>query len=476
MSVTLYRALCARDRRFDGVFFVGVTTTGIYCRPVCNARTPGRDRCVFFTRAAEAERDGFRACFRCRPELSPGHAPVDAVPRLATAALRRIEQGALNEGSVESLAKELGVTDRHLRRAVVEAVGVSPVELAQSARLAFAKRLLQDSSLKVSDIALASGFQSVRRFNSAFRARFERPPTAIRRQLGKPEVDGVRLVLDYRPPLAWDTLLAFFAERALAGVEHVEGGVYRRTVALEGARGWVEVMPHSSRPALVANVSTSLLGVVMPLVDGLRALFDLDAQPIQIDAHLRRDPALRRRVVATPGLRVPGSLDGFELAVRAVLGQQVTVRAGVTLASRLVQRYGAPLKNAPPALTHLFPTPKVIAQASVDGVSALGLPRARASALIGLARAMGDGLVLQRGHTSVESTVQALRSMPGIGEWTAQYIAMRALAWPDAFPASDLGVLRALRRPGAAQSSKRAQAWSPWRAYAVMHLWTGGAP
>ena len=469
---TCYRALCARDHRFDGVFFVGVTTTGIYCRPVCTARTPRRDRCLFFARAVEAEREGFRACFRCRPELAPGHAPIDALPQLAAAAIRRIEHGALNEASVEALAQELGVTGRHLRRAVVEAVGVSPVALAQSTRLAFAKRLLHDSSLKLSDIAFASGFQSVRRFNSAFRQRFDRAPAAIRRELAAAREPSLRLLLDYRPPLAWHTLLTFLADRVIPEVESTQAGLYRRTVSLLGKTGWVEVQPHPTRPALVATLSTSLLGVLMPLVNRLRALFDLDAQPEQIDSHLRRHAVLRPLVRRVPGLRVPGAFDGFEIAVRAVLGQQVTVRAGITLAGRLAERFGVPVTDAPTGLSRLFPTAAAVAKTTVDAIAGLGMPRSRAQALISLAQAVEGGLTLDSG-APLDATLQQLVALPGFGDWTAQYIAMRALSWPDAFPAADLGVLKALKASTAKESRHQAEAWRPWRAYAVLRLWNG---
>jgi AraC family transcriptional regulator of adaptative response / DNA-3-methyladenine glycosylase II len=479
VSETFYRALRARDPRFDGVFFIGVTTTGIYCRPVCTARPPRRDRCVFFKRPAEAEAEGFRACFICRPELAPGNAPVDAVPRLAESAVRRIEQGVLNDASVEELAAELGVTDRHLRRAMVDTLGVSPVELAQTARLAFAKRLLQDSGLKLADIAFASGFQSVRRFNSAFRARFDRSPTQVRRVLlhsdgARAEAGAVTLRLDYRPPLAWDALLSFLAYRAIPGVEQVQDGVYRRTVTLQGKRGWVAVAPHGRKSALVATVSGSLLGVLMPLVSRLRALFDLDAHPEEIDAHLGRHRPLKALVRRTRGLRVPGTCDGFETAVRAVLGQQVTVRAATTLAGRVVERFGEKLSDAPDGLTHLFPAPAALARASVDQVAKLGMPGARAQALIGLARAVNEGLELRSG-APLEPTLDRLRALDGIGEWTAQYLAMRALSWPDAFPASDLGVLRALNAKNARDAMERSEPWRPWRAYAVLHLWNGGS-
>jgi len=468
MSDTYYRALQARDPRFDGVFFVGVTTTGIYCRPVCTARLAGRARCVFFPTRVDAEREGFRACFRCRPELAPGNAPVDAVPRLVDQAVRRIEQGALNDDSVDALAEELGVSGRHLRRAMTDQLGLSPVELAQHARLSFAKRLLQDSALPLAELAFAAGFQSVRRFNSAFRAHFGRAPSSLRRE--RPEAGGdVRLRLDYRPPLAWDALLKFLAFRAIPGVEAVAGGAYHRTAELDGRRGWVSVAHDGGR--LAAAVSASLLGALMPLVARLRSLFDLDAHPAQVDAVLKKHPVLRARVRRHPGLRVPGAFDGFETAVRAVLGQQISVKGATTLAGRLVQRFGRPLPGAPAGLTHVFPSAGMLARATVDDVAKLGMPGARARALIGLAAAIDGGLHLARG-APVEPTLEKLKELPGIGEWTAQYLAMRALSWPDAFPASDLGVLKALGVKDAKQSLKHAEVFRPWRAYATLHLWS----
>ncbi|HSN89979.1 MAG TPA: AlkA N-terminal domain-containing protein, partial [Anaeromyxobacteraceae bacterium] len=359
---TCYRALAARDRRFDGLFLVGVSTTGVYCRPVCPARTPGRDRCRFFAHAAEAEREGFRACFRCRPELSPGQGPVDASPRLVAAATARIEAGFLNEGSVDQLARGLGVTGRHLRRALEGALGLSPVELAQSRRMALAKQLLQDTGLPVAEVAFAAGFRSLRRFNALFRARFGRPPTALRREAGATAApDGaLTLRLDFRPPLDWEALLAFLAARATAGVEEVAGDAYRRTVRLGERSGWVEVRRDPDRPALRAAVSLSLAGALMPLAARLRALFDLDARPDAVADHLARDPLLRRSVRRHPGLRVPGAFDGFETAARVVLGQQVSVRAATTLAGRLTAALGDPVATPFPALTRLGPAARAV--------------------------------------------------------------------------------------------------------------------
>jgi AraC family transcriptional regulator of adaptative response / DNA-3-methyladenine glycosylase II len=472
-SDTCYRAIEARDPRFDGVFFVGVRTTGIYCRPVCRARTPARDRCVFYHHAAEAERDGFRACFRCRPELSPGNGPVDAVPRLVEAALARIDAGALNEGSVDTLARDLGVTGRHLRRALAAEIGVSPVELAGARRLALAKQLLQDTRLPLAEVAFASGFASVRRFNALFRTRFGAPPSSLRRARGPAApAETISLRLDYRPPLDWEALLAFIAGRAVPGVEAVEGGVYRRAVRGREGAGWVAVAPDPARPCLRAEVSLSLAGDLMPIVAKLRGVFDLDAHPAAIAAHLGKDPRLAPLVASRPGLRVPGAFDGFELAVRTILGQQVTVRAATALSGRLADAFGDPVDGPSPAVRRLFPLPEVIARASEDAIAALGMPGARARAVIALARAIGRGGLRLERRGDPARIGAALEELPGVGSWTAAYIAMRALGWPDAFPASDLGLRNALGGITARAAEARAEAWRPFRAYAALHLWT----
>jgi AraC family transcriptional regulator of adaptative response / DNA-3-methyladenine glycosylase II len=470
---TCYRALAARDRRFDGVFLVGVSTTGVYCRPICPARTPGRDRVHFFARAAEAEREGFRACFRCRPELAPGQGPVDAGPRLVAAAAARIEAGFLNEGSVDELASGLGVTGRHLRRALTDALGLSPVELAQSRRMALAKQLLQDTDLAIAEVAYAAGFRSLRRFNALFRARFGRPPSALRREAGAAAAarDGaLSLRLDFRPPLDWEALLAFLAARATAGVEEVAGGAYRRTVRLGEKVGWVEVRLDPARPALRAAASLSLAGALMPLAARLRALFDLDSHPDAVVEALARDPLLRRSVRRRPGLRVPGAFDGFETAARVVLGQQVSVRAATTLAGRLAAALGEPLETPFPALRRLSPDPGEVAGAGEDRLAGLGMPGARARALGALAGAVSEGRLALDRH-GLHDGLARLRAVPGVGDWTAQVLAMR-LGDPDAFPAGDLGVRHALGAGGAREAEARAEGWRPWRAYAAVHLWT----
>ncbi|MBK9001279.1 MAG: DNA-3-methyladenine glycosylase 2 family protein [Myxococcales bacterium] len=471
-----YSALASRDCRLDGVFFVGVTTTGVYCRPVCPARTPGRSRCVFFESAAHAERAGFRACFRCRPELAPGSAPVDAVPQLVRAALRKIDAGALNEQSVEELARSLGVSERHLHRALVDALGLSPVELAQTQRLALAKRLLHDSSLGMTEIAFAAGFSSVRRFNSAFRGRFGKPPSALRSGPASSAAGAgsVRLRLDYRPPLAFTSHLGFLAARALPGVEFVEGERYRRVVRIGDRTGWLSVERDPTRPALSAEVSLSLADKLPAVVAGLRRLFDLDAKPEEIDRRLVRDPRLSRYVKRTPGRRVPGAFDGFETAVRAVLGQQVSVKGATTVAGRLVERFGPRVETPFPELRRVFPSSGVLTRARVSELAALGMPGARARALMELARAVEAGLDLSPG-AALEPTLRALGELPGFGDWTTQYVAMRTLSWPDAFPATDLGVQKALGTKSKAAALAMAEAWRPWRAYATLHLWAEGA-
>ncbi|MBS2011621.1 MAG: helix-turn-helix domain-containing protein [Deltaproteobacteria bacterium] len=474
LSVDWYRVIQTRDARFDGVLFVGVTTTGVYCRPVCTARTPGRDRCRYFRSAAEAEREGFRACFRCRPELAPGTSTVDASARLAALAMRRIEEGT---SDIDELAGSLGVSARHLRRVLEAELGVSPVELLQTKRAGLARQLLLGTTLPVTDIAFASGFASIRRFNSVVRERFGRTPTELRAKAraasGRARREGLVLRLDYRPPLDWDALIAFLGARAIPGVELAEGGVYRRTVRIGDHTGVLSVRPDPSRAALVCEASLTLAPVVLQVVARVRRLFDLDARPTIIADHLARDPRLAPLVRAAPGLRLPGSFDGFEMAVRAILGQQVTVKGATTLAGRIVARVGAPLDVAgttAPGLTHVFPRPEDLADGRA--LSSLGMPQARADAIAALARAVRDDRVSLDPRASVEKTMEALRELPGIGEWTAQYVAMRALGWPDAFPATDLGIRNALGDDALA----KAEAWRPWRAYAVMHLWRTHVP
>lgn len=465
-----HRALVARDARFDGVFFVGVSTTGIYCRPVCPARTPRADRCTYFVHAAEAEHAGFRACFRCRPELAPGTASVDARPRLVRAALDAIERGALEHGGVEPLAERLGVTSRHLRRTIEAELGVTPIEIETTRRLGVAKLLLADTSLPLAQVALASGFGSVRRFNAAFQARFERKPSEVRRSLdraGRHSAD-LRLRLDHREPLDWDALLAFVAPRAIPRAERVVDGAYERAVAIGDVVGWIRVRPLDARAALSLEVSSALAMHAARLARGVRDLFDLDARPDRVAAALASDGTMGAMVKRRPGLRVPGAIDPFEIAVRAVLAQQVSVAAATTLIGRVTERFGRPIETGLPGLDRAFPDALTLAEMTAKQIVTIGLPGSRARALASLARAVARGEIDLSGLTPPREVVARLVELSGIGPFTAEVIAMRALRDADAFPAGDLVLARRLGKHALA----RAEAWRPFRAYAAMHLWT----
>jgi AraC family transcriptional regulator of adaptative response / DNA-3-methyladenine glycosylase II len=465
-----YRALLAHDSRFDGRFFVGVATTRIYCRPVCTARTPNRGNCRFFPSAAAAEAVGFRPCLRCRPELAPGYAVVDANRRLAQAAAGRIEDGGLAEASLAELAQSLGVTDRHLRRVFQEEFGVTPVEYAQTQRLLLAKRLLTDTDMQVIDVAMAAGFASLRRFNALFRSRYRMTPSDLRstRAASRP-VETLAFDLGYRPPYDWDAMLAFLEKRAICGVEAVEGRTYLRTLRIDvkgkTITGWVSVTPSRKRSALRAKVSASLAGALPIVLARVKHLFDLSCHPEEIAE------TLGPLASAHPGLRLPGAADGFEVAVRAILGQQVTVKAAATIAGRFVEAFGDSLETPYPFLTRVFPRPQAIAALDPARIAERGIIASRARAIVALAREMAEGRLRLDPTAEVNATVAALEALPGVGPWTAQYIAMRALAWPDAFPHPDVAVLKAMKETNGKRALETAESWRPWRGYAVLHLW-----
>ena len=475
-----YRALRTRDARFDGRFFVAVRSTGIFCRPVCPARTPKREHCLFMSCAAAAQEAGYRPCLRCRPESSPGTPAWQGTSSSITRALRLIAEGALDRGSVADLAARLGLGERHLRRLFVQHLGASPLSVAKTRRVLFAKQLIDDSRMPMTQIAHAAGFSSVRRFNSEMQASYGRSPTALRKGSAGPTKGnaglGVPLRLSFREPFDWAGLLDFLAQRAIPGVEQVDGTHYLRTFELDGQVGWVRVERVPGRNQLVAHVQGAGTGRLIGVAQRLRRLFDLDADPSEIGQLLKRDPHLRRVLRKHPGLRVPGAWDPFELAVRAVLGQQISVKGARTLAGRLVSQHGAAV-GAPEGLTHLFPTPATLASADLTQA---GLTGARARTINGLASAVADGSLPLEAADSLEQTVAGLCALPGIGEWTAQYIAMRALGEPDAFPAADLGLRKALARegelPSARMLTQRAQAWRPFRAYAALLLWRSPTP
>ena len=483
MTITLdparcYAAVRSRDRRFDGRFFAGVVTTGVYCRPVCPVRPAKPENVRWFACAAAAEAAGFRPCRRCRPEASPGTPAWSGTSAVVARALRLIAAGALDEGGVDGLADRLGLGARQLRRLFATHLGASPAEVARARRAHFARTLLDETDLPMAEVAFSAGFGSIRDFNHALRATFGRTPTALRRARGRrgPVANhgGVTVRLAFRPPLDWSGLLGFLAPRATPGVEAVADGVYRRTIAIGDGAGTIEVRAAAGEPHLLMRVRLARPERLLQVVARARRLFDLDADPVPIADHLAASPELAPLVARRPGLRVPGAWDAFELAVRAVLGQQVTVRGATTLAGRLVRAFGTPLDRAEDGLTHLFPRPEALADADL---AALGLPRARAATIRALAGAVASGEVVLDASRGLEDAVARLAAVPGIGAWTPHYVAMRALGEPDAFPAADLGLRRALGngagRLAPARVAERAEAWRPWRAYAVMHLWAG---
>ncbi len=479
-----YRAILTRDRRFDGRLFIAVTTTGVYCRPVCPARTPRRENVQFYASAAAAHEAGFRPCLRCRPEISPDLAAWHGTSNTVSRALGLIEGGALDEGDVEGLADRLGVGERQLRRLFKQHLGASPMAVAQTRRVLLAKQLIRDTRLSMAEVALAAGFGSVRRFNETFQELYGRPPGSLRRSSGSgasvAATGEVTLRLAYRPPYDWNAMLSFLALRAIPGVEAVSEGVYARSIALNGDHGAIFVEPDKGAFAR-ATIRFPRLAALPAIIARIRRVFDLAADPLTIDAHLAEDSVLAPLVASRPGLRVPGAWDGFELAVRAILGQQITVSAARRLAGHLAAAHGKSLEDAranAAGVTHVFPDPVQLAAADL---STVGMPRARIRALESLAQAVVTDPLLFSAHQSLDEAIARLRALNGVGEWTAQYIAMRQLREPDAFPVGDVGLLRALadadgHRPTAAELLARAERWRPWRAYAVLHLWAASAP
>ena len=467
---TCYRALRARDARFDGRFFVAVSSTRIYCRPVCTVRPPRRENCRYFPSAAAAESAGYRPCLRCRPELAPGNATIDAVQRTARAAALLIEAGSVNEDGIEAAAERLGVTDRHLRRAFQTEFGVSPVAFAQTQRLLLAKQLLTDTRMPVTEVAYASGFGSVRRFNALFRERYRLRPRELRKALLPAAAgDALAFELGYRPPYDWRAIADFLGARAIAGVEACDRTAYRRTVRISSGgawhSGWIEIAPARNKPALRVTVAASLGKALPPMLARVKALMDLACHPAEV-AHALGPLAARR-----PGMRVPGAFDGFEIALRAILGQQVSVAAARTLAGRFAEAFGDPLETPFESLRTLFPTADRIAALPYRRIARLGVPAVRARSILALACAVAGGELDLAPGAQIEATLAKLRALPGIGEWTAQYIALRALAWPDAFPHADYGVMKAMKLADPKRVLAAAERWRPWRAYAVMHLW-----
>lgn len=503
-----YRALESRDARFDGLIFVGVASTGIYCRPVCPARTPKFSNCDFFGSAAAAQDAGFRPCLRCRPEAAPDLASWRGTSNSVSRALALIAEGALDgeDASVVKLAERLGLGERQLRRLFLQHLGASPISVAQTRRVLFAKQLIHDTHMPMTEVAMAAGFSSVRRFNETFLDLFHRPPSALRRKNSAPgkEEKDVVLRLSYRPPYDWHNMIAFLRDRAIRGLEVVEGERYLRTVEVEGKLGSVEVWHLAEKQSLGVRIRFPDVRSLPAIVGKIRRLFDLGADIETIDDHLSGDPALAPLVAERPGLRAPGGWDGFEVAVRTVLGQQISVKAARYLAEQLVGLYGRSVPESfriHTGLSHVFPSARRLASTATIGI---GMPDARLAALKAVAQASVSDPNLFRPFGSVEETVARLQTIRGIGGWTAQYIALRAIREMDAFPSGDIGLLRGIaainaNRDSAKKRSKiesgasraaarvktngkaasdllmRAECWRPWRAYAAQHLWAAQA-
>lgn len=472
------RARRAKDPRFDGLFFTAVRSTGIYCRPVCPAPTPKRENIAYFANPAAATAAGYRPCLRCRPELSPeafAQVREDAVRR----ALAMIAEGALQDGSTTALAARVQLSARQLQRVFLAHVGATPHAVHATRRLLLAKQLLTETVLPVTDVALAAGFNSLRRFNTAFKAGCGMPPSAIRRQASATAVPSgtLQLRLGYRPPLDFPLLLAFLAKRAIPGIERVNADSYERVIGPPKTSSWLRVRAVAERPELLLEIGDADPRAIPEIVRRVRRMFDLDADLHAVHATFANDALLAEAIAQRPGLRVPCGWDGYELAVRAVLGQQISVAGATTLARRLVDAWGDARTDAASkqiGLDRAFPSPQRLRDAPLETI---GLPRTRAATLRALSAAVVEGRLSFEGGQRLDAFVERAVALPGIGAWTAQYIAMRALALPDAFPAGDL-VLQQRLGPdaGVTRLSERAtearsQAWRPWRAYAVLHLW-----
>ena len=470
------RARLSRDPRFDGQFFVGVKTTGIYCRPICPANSPKSENVTFYPTAAAASEAGYRPCLRCRPECAPGTPAWSGTSTTVRRGLRLIAGGALEDSNVEELADRLGVTSRHLRRLFTQHLGASPLSVAHTQRLHFAKRLIDQTSLPMQDIAVAAGYGSVRRFNDAFKKSYGRSPRELRRRSAGAATgsgSGLTVRLSYRKPFDWNALSRFFADRAIPGVESVADGRYQRSVVIDGASGVIELRHEDG------NVLLTLFGIETPalfsIVQRAREILDLDAPVDDIASLLSSDPVLKKRLRSQPGVRVPGAWDGFELTIRAILGQQVSVKAATTLAGRVAARYGDKLNvGVDTPLKYLFPRPERLMRARFNN---LGMVGSRAETIRRVSRAVVDGTLSFDPSQDPDAFCESLTAIRGIGDWTAQYVAMRALKHPDAFPSSDLGLLKAFDTAGGkrmrpAELSEMSGGWRPWRAYAALLLWS----
>jgi AraC family transcriptional regulator of adaptative response / DNA-3-methyladenine glycosylase II len=462
-----------KDARFDGWFFAGITSTGIYCRPSCPARTPKRENRRFFASAAAAQMAGFRACKRCRPDASPGSPEWDTRADLVGRLMRLIGDGVVDREGVTGLASRVGFSERHVHRCLVDAVGAGPLALARAQRAQAARILLETTELRMAPLALAAGFASIRQFNDTVREVFASTPSELRRRARRGDgrrrpADGIALRLPYRAPLEAEELIAFLGTRAVPGVEEIVDGAYRRSLRLPHGAAVVELRPAEDH--IQATLHLDDLRDLGPAVQRCRRLLDLDSDPQTIVEQLGPDPLLGPLVKAAPGRRVPGHVDAHELAVRAVLGQQVSLAGAATLAGRLTETHGEPLAKPLGGVTHLFPSAEALASADVAG-----MPASRRAAIKALASALATGEIELGAGADRAKAQQQLLALPGIGPWTVSYVAMRALRDPDAFLPADLGIRKALQYlgqdPSPAGALKLAERWRPYRAAASQHLW-----
>lgn len=476
----LYEAFLSKDVRFDGRFFVGISSTSIYCRPICRAKTPKFENCTYYTSAAEAESAGYRPCLLCRPELAPGMSPMDSTKSLVYRAARMLEDYSGSDQSIEELANKLGCSSRHLRRAFKNEFHVSPVQYLQTRRLLLAKSLLTDTHLSVLDVAMASGFGSLRRFNDVFKKQYKLVPTKLRKTVPSQsdDPDGITVALGYHTPYQWQTLLAFLEHRSIAGVELVMNNAYYRTVHIEDEKnrhfyGWIRVNDNSAKSVLNVTLSDELLPVLPHVLAKVRHLFDLHCDPAAVENVLKSMNRIYPNLFVS-GLRVPGCFDSYELAIRAVLGQQVTVKAARTFASRLVNEYGRLIETGIDGLTHTFPMPEDILRLKKNisnHLGPLGITSSRSKTILALAHSLSTGKIKLNLEVQPEEEIKKLLEIPGIGPWTANYIAMRAMGWPDAFLETDHGIKKALKSYDQKEIVQLAEQWQPWRSYATINLW-----
>ena len=479
-SHSCYVAFKAKDARFDGRFFVGVSSTGIYCRPVCPAKLPREENCTFYASAAAAERAGYRPCLLCRPELAPGSAPIDATSALAGRAARLLEENCGSGQNIEEYVHHLGCTARHLRRAFATAFKVSPIQYLQTCRLLLAKNLLTDTNLSVTEIAMASGFGSLRRFNDLFKKQYRLPPTTLRRQAAATQTkdDSITLMLGYRPPYRWEQIIGFLDQQAIPGVEIVSDDSYMRTVRYVNEKrrhlcGWIRVAHRRQKNALTVTVSSALLPVLPFLLARIRTMFDLHCYPDPIYETLSVMNNIKPGL-CVPGTRLPGCFEPFAMSVHAILNRQLTLKAACTLAGKLAEACGTPVETGLAGLTYTFPSAHDIAAMDADiadRLASLGITRSLAGAILALAKGIVSGEIDFALCAEPEEQIKKLMSIPGIGSRTAQYIAMRASGWPDAFPYTDCGIKKALAPLSENEIRKLAEAWRPWRSYAAIHLW-----